>query len=320
MKNISVLGIIAFLTALLLSACEKENVDQIIVDYTPDTVNINPLIKNMNTFSADTLYFSCVGIPYPIEFQQLSGNILTVNDSSDLNAAVVNPDSIIDFVYPFQAVVNNNIREINNFEDLSVEIISCATTTVTCEDLDAHVLLFFNALNIFSTNKYTFTINYPVQLVVNGQTITLNQNSDYIPAIGGNPMRPGDATLIYPIVIRQFGQTLTLNSDQDVCVFHATLDENCTNKPAHIQFFFKEGGGTPITCAYFINYPVQVSYNGTQINIQSFNDYTTLLNNDPNVYSGLSLVYPVSATKFQNFQDMTFSSDGDICQFLDNCY
>jgi len=319
MKHLINLGVLAILTALFFSSCEKENVDQIIVDYSPDTVDINPLLRQMMTFN-DTIFITCVGIPYPVEFEQMSGNIITVNDSTDLYAASVNPDSIVDFVYPFQAVVNNNTVIINNIQDLVEEIVICNSVIPSCGDFDAHVLLFYKALNIFSTTKYLFTINYPVQLVVNGQTVTLNQNSDYIPAIGGNPSRPDEAALVYPITVKQFGQTLTFNSDQDVCDFHDTFSENCTNKPEHVQFFFNEGGGTPITCAYFINYPVQVNYNGAQLNIQSFSDYTTLLNNDPNVLSGLSLVYPVSATKFQNGQQLTFSANGDICQYLDNCF
>jgi hypothetical protein len=273
----------------------------------------------MQFFSPDTLYLSCLAIPYPIDFKQLSGSVVTVKDSSDLVAALSNPDTITDFVYPITVYIGGSSKTMNSIQDLFTELVLCDTTTVTCADQEAHVLLFFNALNIFTLNKFPYSINYPVQIQVNGQVATLNQDSDYLPAIGGNPMQPDSANLIYPITIVQFGQTIVLNSDQDVCNFYATLDESCGNKPGHIQFFFNEGAGTAISCTYFINYPVQATYNGSVLTFQSRSDYTTFLASDPNAYNGLSLVFPVTAERYQNGQTLSFTSDADICQYLTTC-
>jgi hypothetical protein len=315
MSNFLKLGtlVVAAVTAFLTSSCERTSVEL------PLDTGFSSLSAKMQLFSADTLYISCVAIPYPIDFKQQSGSVLTVKDSSDLNLALLNPDSIIDFVYPLDVYLRGTTRTVQSIEELLTEVVMCDTATVTCADLDAHMLLFYNALNILTINKYEYSINYPVQLQVNGQVITLNQDSDYLPAIGGNPMQPYNAGLVYPISISQFGQTLILNSDQDVCDFNATLDESCTNKPAHVQFLFNEGSGMPSGCAYFINYPVQATYNGSVVTFQNFADYTALLNSDPNVYQGLNLVYPVTAEKFQNGQSVSFSSDADICQYLSNC-
>lgn len=319
MKTLLKIGALALLIALTTTSCEKTNVDKVIVDYSPDTVDFNPLVNKMQTFSNDTLYISCVAIPYPIEFEQLSGNTITVNDTTDLNSALVNPDSITDFVYPIQVYLGSTSKTLNNIQELLTEVVLCDTGSVSCADMEAHVLLFYNALNIFTINKYTYAINYPVQMQVNGQLVVLNQDSDYLPAIGNNPMQPDSALLVYPIQIQQFGQTITLNNDQDVCDFYATLDENCSNKPGHIQFFYNEGAGTAISCTYFVNYPVQGTYNGSTLVLQSFADYEALLTTDPNVYSGLNLVFPVTAEKNQNGQTLTFTSDADICQYLTTC-
>lgn len=318
MKNLFILAL-AFFLALTASSCEKNNVDKIIVDYSPDTVDFNPFLNKMQLFSSDTLYMSCLAIPYPIDFMRMSGTALTVNDSSDLTLALVSPDSITDFVYPLQVYSRGASKTVNSIQELATELVWCDTTTVTCADLEAHVLLFFNGLNIFTINKYPYTINYPVQMLVNNQVVTLNQDSDYLPAIGGNPMRPDSANLVYPITIQQFGQTIVLNSDQDVCNFYATLDESCGNKPGHIQFFFNEGPGSAISCTYFINFPVQATYNGSVLTFQSRQDYTTLLTSDPNAYNGLSLVFPVTAERYQNGQTLSFTSDADICQYLTTC-
>lgn len=318
MKNLLIIAL-AFFIALSSTSCEKNNIDKIIVDYSPDTVDFNPLLNKMQFFSPDTLYLSCLAIPYPIDFKQLSGSVITVKDSSDLIAALSNPDTITDFIYPITVYIGGSSKTMNSIQDLFTELVLCDTTTVTCADQEAHVLLFFNALNIFTLNKYPYSINYPVQIQVNGQVATLNQDSDYLPAIGGNPMQPDSANLIYPITIVQFGQSIVLNSDQDVCNFYATLDESCGNKPGHIQFFFNEGPGSAISCTYFINFPVQATYNGSVLTFQSRQDYTTFLTSDPNAYNGLSLVFPVTAERYQNSQTLSFTSDSDICQYLTTC-
>lgn len=323
MKILSKISALFIAAGLFFASCSKENVDVMNVEdpnFRPDTVDVNPLLKNMNSFSNDTIYLSCIAIPFPVDFKQMSGNTITLSNQSDFQAAMLNPDSLVDFVYPFLTVVKGSPVVINKPDDLVSALILCSSGTATCSDYQAHALLFYSALNIFTVNRYDYSINYPVDLIINGQTITLNQDSDYLPAIGNNPARIPDADLVYPVSVSQFGQTITMNSDQEVCDFHETLNEDCVNKPAHIQFFFNEGGGTPISCAYFISYPVDVDFNGTQLTMQSQSDYTTLLNGNPNVYSGLTLVYPVNATKIENGQQLSFSSDADVCQYLDTCF
>ncbi len=127
MRYLSKLGIIVLFAAMLFSSCEKENLDQLTVNnpnYSPDTVDVNPFLKQINTSSGDTAYISCVGIPYPFELAQMSGNILPINEEEDLIAASQNPDSIVDFVYPLQVVVNNNSQVINNIE----ELVNCSSS------------------------------------------------------------------------------------------------------------------------------------------------------------------------------------------------
>jgi hypothetical protein len=110
-----------------------------------------------------------------------------------------------------------------------------------------------------------------------------------------------------------------LNSDDDVCDFYQTLDEACENKPAHIQFFFNEGGGVPVDCAYLINYPVDILINGNTITVETRQDYLNELNASPSAYDDIELVYPVSLVKLNDGTQVTIESEEDICQFLDNC-
>lgn len=322
MKILSRMSLLPLVLGLLFVACEKDNLDSINPanpNYSPDTVDVNPFLNKMKTNATDTINIDCVKVPFPLDFKQASGNIITVNSGADLQAASNLADSLVDFVYPFQAWVKGNQVVINNVGDIALAIIGCDSSQATCADYDHHTLLFFPALNILSRTQYKYTIDYPVTLIVEGNTVVINKDDDYLPAIGGSPFDYDETELVYPITIKQFGQTIVLNSDQDVCDFNESLYEDCVNKPAHIQFFFNERPGTPSSCAYAINYPVKINYNGTQLQIQTSDDYLNLLNSNANAYNGISLVYPVTAIRNQNGQSLSFTSAGDLCQYLDNC-
>lgn len=319
MKKITSLFVLGII--ILFAACQKENIDLITPKnpgYKPDSVEVNSFIASMKTFGSDTLYLDCVEIPLPIDLKKESGATITISTSAQFNA-LTPMDSVVDFVYPFDVYVNNNKTTIDNIEDFVIALTLCDTTTYDCGDQDAHVLLFFNALDILTRNNYAYDIKYPVDLVVEGKQVTLNKDDDYLPAIGGSPFDYLETELVYPITIRQFGRDIVLKDDEDVCDFYATLDEDCVNKPAHIQFFYNEGPGTAISCTYFVNYPVDVKLNGSTIRLNSRDSYITLLDTSSTAYTNLQLDYPVSATKYDNGQTITFSSDSDICNYLDNC-
>ena len=313
-----------FFLGILFSACQKENFDIITPEdpkFQPDTVEVNPLIKRIGSFSADSVYIVCIRIPYPVAFLQASGDTITVNSEVEIDSAFMLADSIVNFIYPFTAVDDSGVIQITDIEDflLALRLCGSAPPATACPGEDAHTLLFFNALNILTLNNYVYEINYPVNLIVEGTQVTITSDSQYLPAIGGSPFNYKETDLVYPITITQFGQDIQLNNDADVCAFYETLDEACTNKPAHIQFFFNEGGGAPIDCAYFINYPVNITSNGTPISIPSREDYLNELDASPTAYNDIQLVYPVSVSKASDGQQVSFATDADICQYLDNC-
>ena len=322
MKILNKIILPALMMALLFASCRKDDVDEITSappSYSVDTIGVNPMLNRLKSSSTDTIQISCVKIPLPVTFRQASGSSITVNNQQEFDAAQLNPDSLVDFIYPFNSIVNGSNFSITVIDDLALAVVTCSSRPTTCADLDAHVLLFYNALNLYSVNKYVYTINYPVTVIVDGVSIVLNNDDDYLSAIGGDPSRPKDAQLVYPITVNQFGRTITLNNDDDVCQFYFTLFEPCVNKPPHIQFFFNEGPGTPGNCTYFINYPLTVNMNGNPMNIVDRDAYLNLLNSSPNAYNGISLVYPVSAQRFNNNQNLVFISASDICQYLDTC-
>ena len=155
-------------------------------------------------------------------------------------------------------------------------------------------------------------------MIVDGSEVEVNNEDEYIQAIGGNPSRFGDVEIVYPVNITQFGQEISLNSDQDVCEFWETLVAPCEERPAHIQFFFNEGGGVPSNCAYYIDFPVTIELDGMPIQIQTNADYQSELNASPDAFDGIELVYPLTVIQFQDGDEITFASDDDICDYFNN--
>lgn len=316
-------GLLLVILTIALTSCQEDNFDEVVAedpDYQVDTIVVNPYVLGLRSLNSDTLNIDCVLIPYPIELLQASGATITINDEAELDAALMQNDSIVDFVYPFTAIDRNGVVQINNITDFVASLVTCTIQEPTsCEDLDAHVLLFYNGLNIFTFNKYEYEIIYPAQLLVQGTTITLDEDADYIPAIGGNPSRPLETELVYPVTVMQFGQTIILNSDADVCEFYDTLLEPCEDKPAHIQFFYNEGGGVPISCAYFINFPVEIMLNGASIMLDDGEDYRNELNASTTAYDDISLTFPLRITRFTDGQDVVFDTESEVCDYLNTC-
>lgn len=267
--------------------------------------------------------FDCFTFVYPLDVRIIeSGTIITMNDENELVQLSLSGDDY-EFVYPLEiedefgvvTTINNDLEFVQVFMDCGFLIID--TTAVNPCTVEAHILLFYNGLNIFSTNRYTYKFNYPITLIVEGTAVVLNSDSDYIPAIG-SPSRPKSAEIQYPVSVRQFGRTIILNNDQDVCDFYNTLDEPCANKPAHIQLFHNTVG-VPLSCGFFVNFPVTMTRNGVPLTFDDRNEYLTELNS-PGAYDELEVVYPVSVEKVNNGQQVTFNSDSDICDYLDNCF
>ncbi|MBK8699421.1 MAG: hypothetical protein IPN29_07700 [Saprospiraceae bacterium] len=322
MKIVSKISFSLLFISIFFTACQKENIDEIIPKdpvFVADTIEVNPLITQLRSLVSNALNLGCVSISYPIEFLQASGSTITVNSESEIDSISMLADTLVDFVYPFEAEVNNATIIIENVEDLVLALQSCEAIPSDCMGQDAHVLLFFNALNIFSINKYMYTINYPVNLIVEGNPVTINSDDEYLPAVGGSPFDLLQTKLVYPITVTQFGKDIVLDNDADVCQFYKTLDEACENKPAHIQFFFNEGAGTRINCTYFINYPFTITINGSTKQIQSREDYLDELNSSPNAYGDIELVYPVTVLKYLGGQQLSFASDASVCEYLNNC-
>lgn len=324
MKILKTLGLFIVLAAAFLTSCDRDDVDEIVPrepDYQIDTVEVNPLARDLKTTSSEAIILDCIRIPFPVEFLQASGNTIVVNTEDEFEDATMLADSIVDFVYPFEVLdEDDNEIIIEEVEDLAIALTTCVVgpPADACEETPAHVLLYYNAFNIFTVNNYDFEVEFPFSLIVEGTEVVVNNEGEYIPAIGGNPSRFLDVEIVYPVTITQFGREIVLNSDVDVCEFWETLTAPCEDRPAHIQFFFNEGGGVPSNCAYFIDFPVSIELDGMPIQIQSNADYLSELNASPDAYDQIELVYPLTVIQFQDGDEISFQSADDICDYFNN--
>ncbi len=151
-------GLFIVLIAAFFTSCEKDSMDEP-AQYNPDNqvdvIEVNPLARNL-TASSDFIIIDCIRIPYPVDFLQASGSTITVNNEAELDAATMLADSIVDFVYPFDVLDDDdNEITISKVDDLGTALINCASVPDPnpCAYTDAHVLLFYNAFNIFTINQ-----------------------------------------------------------------------------------------------------------------------------------------------------------------------
>jgi hypothetical protein len=268
--------------------------------------------------------FDCFSFVFPLDVRIVVPDTVATIDSEDDLIQLYLSGVEYELIYPFDVVTESGLTVTINapidFIDVLIDcsIIVIDTTDNSCEQTDAYVALFYNALNIFTTNNYPYDINYPTTLIVEGTSVTLNSDDDFIPAIGGNPSRFVDAEIVYPVSVTQFGRTITLNNDDEVCDFSKTLTEPCENKPAHIQYFHNTAG-VPIDCAFFVDYPLEIiNTAGNTVTIANRDDYLAELD-VPGAYDAIELVYPVTGTEVQGGQTITFANGDDICNFINQC-
>jgi hypothetical protein len=170
----------------------------------------------------------CGFLQFPFNLRLGDGTIVTVNDENEYATTILSGTDDFELLYPFtllqpseegmiETVITNDNEYIASFLACGIEII--IEPAEPC-DTPTHVLLFFNAHNIFTVYDCPFDIAYPVDVTIDGRAATLNSVEDYF-AETGAPSRFGDVQLIYPIdvTVAADGSVVTLNSDEEVCAF-----------------------------------------------------------------------------------------------------
>ena len=268
----------------------------------------------------EVIGFGCLTIQYPFDVATSDGTIITINNEDEYVALLMSgADSEIQFPFSLanedgEIFVINSIQDlVNAFHGCGIFIVIEPLDCVT--DIDPSIILFYNI-----NGRYRYDINLPITLIRddNGEEVVINDYDDYFDNFGDPFSGIVTADIVYPISIKQFGQDRVLESDEDMCELYESLFFNtCESKPAHIQFFYSTVM-TPIDCSIQPLLPLEVTFNATTIELTSYDQYYDLLE-ESGSYEGIEIVYPVSALLSASGDNITFESDDELCEFLNNC-
>ncbi|MDF1698202.1 MAG: hypothetical protein P1U56_20305 [Saprospiraceae bacterium] len=262
--------------------------------------------------------FGCNTLQYPFDVLLEDGSIATITNEDEYANLLLSGVSM-EIQYPFALTnLDGETIVINVFEDLIPAFEACGVT-ITIEpidcvaDIDPSTILFYNI-----SGRYPYEINLPITLIRddNGEEAVINDYSDYFDNFGNPFDGIVTADIVYPISIKQFGQDRIIASDEDMCELYESLFFVCDSKPAHIQLFYSLAMA-PIDCAIQPLLPLEVIFNSTSIELTTYDQYYELLE-EPGSYDGIEIVYPVSVQAI-NGGTLSFGSDDELCDFLNNC-
>ncbi|MGK0391818.1 MAG: hypothetical protein ACI94Y_004585, partial [Maribacter sp.] len=182
MKFLSKISLLILFTGLLLTSCQQEDFDEIIVEdptYQPEEVVVNNLFNVLMLNTSNQLDLGCVTINYPFDFELASGSSLTINSMSDFEAAlnVNTADPAVNFVFPIGIIDSegNNIQ-VNSNEELGTTFAACIPNT-TWDDASESG----NVLPAFLFEDLCLDLVYPINMEDgSGNTYTANDELELI--------------------------------------------------------------------------------------------------------------------------------------------
>lgn len=167
---------------LLLVACNKENIDDIIVDepeYEVEEIEVNNLVSALVINPTDGINLGCLTIQFPFELLLESGNTATINTQEDFDTALDQdaPDPVIDFVFPLNIIdEDGNVSQINNNDELGVAFASCIPDEGWDESVSDN-----NILPAFLFEALCFDLVFPVNLEDEaGNAYVANNEAEFI--------------------------------------------------------------------------------------------------------------------------------------------
>ncbi len=168
-------------------------------------------------------YLADLTIQFPYTVITADGETIIIEDANQ-EADLILSGVHYTIEYPFNLVdADGGLIAVNSEQEFIELLLPCIITIEPTEpcDPDAHIILFFNAHNIFTVFECPFDINYPVEVTVDGAPVTLNSVEDYYAETGAPFNFVGQVELVYPITVtvQEDGSTVELNSDEDLCEF-----------------------------------------------------------------------------------------------------
>lgn len=269
--------LLLFVAAIFFTACEKDDMDEIVIDepdYTPNVVEGNNLLLAMRSTSSQGLDLGCLTIPYPFDLALESGSTTTINSESDFMAAMdtTAADPAVDFVYPLDILDSaGDNAQVNSIDELGQSFVACVPSNGwnygSTSDL----------IPAFSFTDLCFDLVYPVALEdLDGNTYTADDEDDLIDLIA----TVDQLFFTLPITVTDAnGDELVIDTYDGFSNLVESCDGVGVNPPVVVG-----GGSIEIVGfgCYELQYPFTLQLSdGTTVEINDEDEYiTTILNAD----------------------------------------
>lgn len=286
MKFSTKLSILLLFAAACFTACNKENMDEILIKdpgYQPEEIKENNLFNALqtgNTSGAVTM--NCITLEYPFELELRSGNTMTIRSASDLETAMSEAvaDQAVDFVFPLNIVdARGESVQVRSNRELGRDYASCipqqgwTAAMSTNETLPA--CLYGGLL--------CFDLVYPVGLIDEaGNTYTAANEDEFIDLFATT--QSGLSFLLPITIVDEEGNETSIEGIDD---FFSAAGQCDAVTPVVVGDGFVFQG---FAC-YQLAYPAEMlDENGNPITVNSADEYATLVLGG----EALELQYPFS--------------------------
>ncbi|MEL6142678.1 MAG: hypothetical protein AAFU67_13795, partial [Bacteroidota bacterium] len=131
MKLLSRLPFLFLFIALVFTSCDPENTDEIIapdVGFEPEVVEVNGLVKSLETTADDGLELGCLTVNFPFDLLLEDGSTATVNSVEEFETVASEdaPVQAVDFVYPLTITTSDGeSASAGSAEELGVLFATC---------------------------------------------------------------------------------------------------------------------------------------------------------------------------------------------------
>lgn len=272
--------------AVSFTACEKDNVDEIVIvdpGYQPGEVKVNNLFNALQTDNTPgSATMNCVTLEYPFELELRSGSTISIGSKSDLEAAMdaAAADQAVDFVFPLSIVdANGDNVQVNSNQELGRDYASCipqqgwAAAMSTNETLPA--CLYGGLL--------CFDLVYPVGLIDEaGNTYTAANEDEFIDLFA--TAQSGLSFLLPITLVDEEGNETSIEGIDD---FFSAAGQCDAVTPVVVSDGFVFQG---FAC-YQLAYPAEMlDGNGNLVTVNSADEYAALVLGG----EALELQYPFS--------------------------
>jgi len=254
----------------------------------------------------------CFDLVYPVDLQDSSGTAYVATSDSQFIDLVTTIQPLF-FSTPFTVDSSGTQFTINNLNEF-IDIV------YSCDDVNPPVA----GPNGFEVVNFAcYELVYPVDVIVgNGPVQQVNDGNEYFNLI----LSGLHVELQLPFSLQDSAGGITVVNDIEdlldvltacgLVVVDTTTNNTACNTPAHALLFFNTSS---IQCRYSINYPVQVEAEGVTYNLNNLTEYLDVYNMYSRNIDAITLLYNVSITLQSDGSTTTFTSDTELCNFIDGC-